>query len=336
VVTVNGSNTGIQATSTFTSYANGKNIPGALNVEFNFPVATYNVAQGNAQITVHGVGLQMISQAANLNGANITLSAGMKPGLPLATAAANNNQAGVILQGKIYQAYGNWQGTDQTLEIVCNGSPAQPDLNIPFSWLKGTSLQSAITAALYAAFPTFKTIFAISSALQTSADIPNQATSLSNFADFLQQTTQAIGATLYGPQYPGVQITLTGTTFTVYDTTQSIPTKQIAFQDLIGQPTWINPGTVQFKTVLRADIGLNYAIQFPAGISSPYALTSPAAAQPNAPVSSKTSFQNKWLINEVHHWANFRQADADSWNTTFTAYPFPVFTPNLLTATLAL
>lgn len=88
--------------STFTSFVNGRTIPGALNIEFDLPTAPQHIAQGMGYVKVWGVGLGMINQAADLNGANISLAAGMKPGLPLATAAAP--QAGLLVQGTVYQA----------------------------------------------------------------------------------------------------------------------------------------------------------------------------------------------------------------------------------------
>src|ERR1700744_2285715 len=80
--------------STFTSWVNGANDPGALNVEFDVITYPFNTPQGSSSIRVHGVGLGMIAQASNLNGQNIRLSAGMKKGLPLATPPGSVAQPG--------------------------------------------------------------------------------------------------------------------------------------------------------------------------------------------------------------------------------------------------
>jgi hypothetical protein len=40
-----------------------------------------------------------------------------------------------------------------------------------------------------------------------------------------------------------------------------------------------------------------------------------------SPARSKTVFQGAFKITSVHHFANFRQADADSWTTAFVATP---------------
>ena len=73
------------------------NNPGALNVEFDVVGSPFSAPQGNSHIKIWGVGLHMIGQARQLAGASFALSAGMKPGLPLATAQAP--QAGLIAQG---------------------------------------------------------------------------------------------------------------------------------------------------------------------------------------------------------------------------------------------
>jgi len=307
--------------STFTSYANGKNIPGALNVEFDMPVVTWDSPQGNGLIRVWGVSLGMIGQASNLNGANITLSAGMQKGLPLANPA----QAGVIVTGSVYQAFGNWQGVNQTLDLIVQASALSPPNGISFTWTSGNSLAGALFTTLSQAFPAYKAKVEIATNIQPPFGASQSGTyqSLQQFAGYLLEVTQKAGQSVYGSSYPGVQITITGSTIRVFDGTVAQTPIKLAFQDLIGQPTWINPGVVNFKTVLRSDIGVGSQVQFPQGIIAPYALTSAAAAAPNAPARSKAVFQGVFTAIETHHFANFRQADADSWNTTFSATPVP-------------
>lgn len=301
--------------STFTSYVNGQTLPGALNIEFDLPVVPFNTPQGNAIIRVWGIGLPMIGQAANLNGQNFVLSAGMQKGLPLANPA----QAGIIAQGMVFQAFGNWQGVNQTLDLICYPGAANTDQNISFSWAAGTSLATALTVTLAQAFPQYKTSINISSSLTLANAETGHYNSLAQFADYLQQITQKIGMPTNGPQYPGVLITITGNTIFAFDGTSPLKTINLAFQDLIGQPTWIDVATVNFKTVLRSDIAIGNQIKFPLGVTSPYALTTVAAASPNAPASSKTAFQGTFTVTEVHHFANLRQADAESWCTAFSA-----------------
>lgn len=310
--------------STFTSFVKGLTDPNALNVEFDAPVSAWNQSQGRQWIRIWGVGLPMIGQAANLNGANFTLSAGMQAGLPLATAT--KGQAGVIMQGVIFQAFGNWEGTNQTLELVTN--PGADNVgNIGFNWPAGTSLSQAITVSLAQAFSPPNSLVKYTPNVNIGANLMRADTqggtykNLYQFASYLNEISVDTGTPVYGTSYAGVSLSIVGNTINVYDGQGAQPAKVIplAFQDLIGQPTWISATQVSFKTVLRSDIGLGMQVKFPAGIASPYALTSAGAATPNAPVSSKTAFQGNFVVNDAHQYANFRQPDAESWNTTFTA-----------------
>jgi hypothetical protein len=307
------------ATTTFGSLLNGYTNPAALQIEFDLASCPLGQFQGYAGIKVTGVGLGMISQAANLNGANFALNAGMARGLPLANPA----QAGLIAQGTIYQAYGNWEGTAQTLELICYSGSVATGQNVSFAWKKGQSIQTAIKALLQQAFPTYTAVFNISQNLIAQSDQPGIYSSLQNVADMIQQQSQHLGQPHYGPNYNGVTITVSGNSIFVFDGqgSQAVVSKQLAFQDLIGQPTWLEPFKITFKTVLRGDLHVTDTISFPVGVSQPYALTAQSAAQPNTPASNRTAFQGEFQITEIHHFANFRQAPAESWNTTFVATP---------------
>lgn len=309
--------------STFTSFMNGKTLPGALQIEFDIPVYPFNQPQGSAAIRVWGIGLAMIAQAANLNPVNgvpttnFQLSAGMQKGLPLANPA----QAGIILQGSIFQAFGNWQGVNQTLDLICYPGGVLNSTDIAWNWPANTPLSIALQTMFAQAFPQYTASVQVGSSLVRPNTEPGHYKNIFEFSGYLQQNTQALGIPTHGKLYPGVQIKIVGNTIYAYDGTTPAPVTQLAFEDLIGQPTWIGPASVIFKTVLRSDISLGDQIQFPQGIASPFALTSVAAAFPGAPATSKTAFQGTFTITEMHHYANFRQPDADSWNTTFTASP---------------
>jgi hypothetical protein len=350
---------------TFTSHPGGTSQPpdpGALQIEFDLPKVANHRPQGNTYIRVSGVGLQMISQAANLNPVdgvattNFKLYGGMGKGLPLANPA----QAGLLVQGQVFQAYGNWTGTEQTLELICNpgivpGS-ASPNntlyaqgMGIMLDWKPGQSLAAALAISLTQAYPQYEQKINIANLFITNG-VPQQACygSLTSFSSWLHEFTKTLGAQVTGnPQYPGVSIWITGNTINVGDNTKpatpnvvnnakSTQPKQLAFQDLIGQPVWIGPTTISFSTVLRADLDVNDQVKFPDGVIAPYVLTSPNAAKPNVPARSKSAFQGLFKLLEVHHYANFRQPDSAAWNTTYTAAYVRPTTPNLLTAGAAL
>ncbi len=317
-VAADGSFTLGNAQTSFTSLLpNGNFNPGALNVELDVPVIPFDTPQGKGSVRVWGVPLRALGQAANLNGATFSLKGGMSAGLPL----AKPQQAGLIVKGQVFQAFGNWQGVNQTLDLVLYPGAAAEQLDLSFHWRAGTPLSVALAATFTQAFPGFSQSIAISPNLILPNDESGHYTTFPQFAKYIKRITLAFGQRAFGASYRGVSMTIAGTTIKAFDglgTSRSI-VKALAFEDIIGQPTWINPTTVNFKTVMRADIAVGSEISFPTGIVSPYALTTAAAAYPNAPARSKTVFQGKFEVVEVHHFGNFRQADADSWVTTFNA-----------------
>ncbi|HZT01878.1 MAG TPA: hypothetical protein VFA39_06415 [Steroidobacteraceae bacterium] len=309
--------------------------PGALHIEFDIPVTQLAQPQGGFLIKIYGVGLGMISQAANLSGMRFQLKAGMAPGLPLANPA----QAGVIAEGNVFQAYGNWEGVNQTLNLIVNPGPPGTtdsifDRKVSFFWPAGTSLYDAINAALQAALPEFKTEVFIDPRIVLPNDEAGYYATPSQWASYLLGVTQPLGAQILGFDYPGVKITATGDTIYVFDGTDtnnglSAVTVPINFEDLIGQPTWLLGTQISFKTVLRADIGVGNHIRFPQGIVAPYAILSPAAGAANTtpsvplPAKSKSVFQGEFVINEVHHFGSYREPDPSAWTSAFVASPAP-------------
>jgi hypothetical protein len=293
---------------------NGNTNPAALDVEFDLPV--YNLTDPDANsawLRVWGLGLQDIGNAANLNDLNVAVYAGMAKGLPLANPA----QSGLILKGKIFQAFGNWINTDQTVDLnfIAGGdigSPASPQ-NFPFTWPAGTLLSSAIARTLSTALPGLTQQIAISPKLVLNYDVTGWYQSAQQFADFVNDASSS----LIGGTYHGVSIATNGHTVRVYDGTvapAANTVKQIAFQDMIGQPTWIGPGIISVKLVLRADLHVSDTIKLPPSLVTQ---TSGALLR----FQDKSAFSGNYLIQQVHHYGNFRQPDAASWNTTIQAVP---------------
>lgn len=316
--------------STFTSFPMSVNAttfitsqqtdPGALNFEIDAPISAYHAPQGSAWVRIWGVGLKMLSQASNLNGANIKVKAGMQAGLPL----ANPKQAGLILQGQVFQAFGNWQGVDQTLELMIIAGGLEPDDGFTLNWQDGQELQDALSECLSpltqadGGTPAPYTLG--TPQIQSTVGVGQCASwfpKLSDVANFVQQRTVDPDS-----NYPGVQIAISGSTIGIFDYTVTPDTiTQLQFQDFVGQPTWISATQISFKMVMRADLTIGSQVKFPAGIKAPFALTSQGAAQPNTPASSNLTFQGSFNITEAHFFGNLRQPDAESWVVAFVAVP---------------
>lgn len=296
--------------------------PAALTIEMDIGIANVtdpDNSQG-AYMRIWGLGLQDLGHASDLNGLNISLSAGMARGLPL----ANPQQAGVIMQGQIFQAYGNWVGTSQTLDMVFYGGGAgvgSPDTpgNYPFVMPAGTTLAKAIANTLSIALPNLPPSISISPNLTLNYDVTGHYPSLATFASFVQALSQGI---IGGTTYPGVTISITnGQAINVFDGLGPTPisaVKAIAVSDLIGQPTWIGAQAVSVKTVLRADIHVGDQISLPQTI---FTQSQAAIQQFSSNPQSSLTFSGIFWVSQVHHYGNSRQPDAASWTTVYQVVP---------------
>lgn len=317
--------------ATYSSFVGGKTLQGALNVEFNMPLYNFATPRQGSFARVWGVSNEELSQANRLADFDITIKAGMQKGLPLAKPQQN----GVIVKGKIFQAYGNAVGTDRTLDLILMpsvGSRNAPS-NFSFKWPKGTPLSDALKATLQVALPDYQIKMSISADLKSAADQTGVYGSLVEFSTMVKRLSlgsQFAGIRpMGGGPYPGVEITVKDKTVLVYDrtsnyggATESDPLA-IAFEDLIGQPTWLGPATINFRCAMRADISVGDYVKLPEKMTSPYVLTSQQAAIPGSPSRNTSTFKGKFVVQYVQHFGNYRQPDAASWVTSFEAVPSP-------------
>ena len=286
--------------------------PGALNVLIDAYVNALTQPQSLGSIQIWGISLQDVAQANNFTNCNINIYAGFQAGLPL----NNPSQAGLILSGYVFQSFANWQGTDMTLDFVIatQGNVASQNTNVSLSWTAGTPLATALATTLTNALPSVKQNIQISPKLVLAHDESGVYPSLVSFAQALKPITQdAIGG-----DYPGVDIVLTPESITVYDgSTQTTP-KQLNFQDLMGQPTWIDNQTIQFVCPMRSDLHMGDYIKMPQGLLGvPGAVVTTAASQPQA--RQQSVFNGVFMISLVHQLGNYRQPDGQSWVTITNA-----------------
>ena len=277
---------------------------GSLNIELDLPVFPYAQPIGGGFVRVWGVSLQTVGQATDLNGMAIKVFGGMQKGLPL----ANPKQSGLLAQGFILQAFGNWQDTVQTLDMVIAAGTGTVDVpaNLVLNWAKGQQLSQAIYNTLKTAYPTYTVNVAINSRLVLDHDEQGFYQTITQLASRIREVSQAI----IGGEYRGVEIVLREKAFFVYDGTSPTKPKQLAFTDLIGQPGWINPGQIQVKAVMRADVVLGDYVRLPKGQIV-------TTAQSLSQYKQGSVFQGTFQIDSVRHVGNFRQPDANSWVSVF-------------------
>lgn len=297
----------------WTSFSSGKTDLGALQVELDIPVTVLATPISAASITIWGVSLATIGQASDFNGKLIKVYGGMQAGLPL----ANPKQGGLLLQGLVQQAYGNWVGTSQWVRFIVttNGvTSLGQQLNLSQSWKKGQLLSDSIKQTLAVAAPGYTVSVNISPSLVLGQNEPGYFGSLFQFAQYLETVSIAImGNTAQAnvPAYSGVQMLVKENTITITDGTSPASATMLAFTDLVGQPTWVAVGLIQVTTVMRADLQpQNY-------ITLPTTQITTAPQQALARVGSKSIFQGSFLIQTARHIGNFRQPDASAWITAF-------------------
>jgi hypothetical protein len=287
----------------------------ALRVDFEIFQQQFNQSGLNSFIRVYGLSYKQINQIADLNPrfplniednyARIQISAGMSKGLPF----AKPDQQGILVKGLIGQAFANWQGTEISLDLVIipsMGTNVNP-VNIPFSWKKGNTLESAVRASLGIAFPTTKISGSYSPSLIFTEDQAGYYYDLEELATYVYNQSKVINSS---PTYIGAMITKTSDGFLLEDgTATKTSSKQIKFTDIIGNLTWLDVSTIQAKLVMRGDLAINQIVKFPKG--SPITNIVNSFSQ----YRNNVSFQGEFQISKIHHLGYSRQPSADNWVT---------------------
>lgn len=294
--------------------------PAALNIEFDLPIYAAQVGGVASYVRIWGLSISEIAQGFDLNNQNIKITGGMSKGYPL----VDPSQQGLLIQGEIAQAFGNWIGTDMTLDMYIrppSGSIDEPK-NYTFTWAKGEKLDAMIGRVIQTTLPGVPQRITLSEQrVNTQQDKVGVYSTFEQFAQAVQEMTKG----QLGANDVGVTMVTNGQAVAVADGT---PTKapdkpkQIRFQDLLGQVTWIAPNQISAKLVLRGDLSVLDWVQFPEGISvttTPQAMSSFGGTGAQNPSNKLTFAKSKFQIFQMQHWGNFRQPDAQSWNTTIFA-----------------
>lgn len=288
------------------SHPGGRFDPGALNVMFDMPVLPYGIPAGGQTVMIEGVPLEVISQAHDFVGSQITIRGGMQKGLPLANPA----QAGVLVSGDILQSFGNWEGTEMTLSLVIYPSryTQKNQGNIVLNWRAGQPLAEALRSCLSIAYPGMPISINIGSNLVLDNDEPHAAGTLDALADYLGDFTEQ-------HFQQRVMVTIQAGKLVVFDRTYRPSPIQINFTDLIGQPTWVEPQIMQMKTVMRADLQIGSNILMPKGMQNMPGLVATWPQSMPSSIRYESAFQNEFFVREVRHIGSFRSPDSSDWCT---------------------
>ena len=294
------------------SGTNGVNNPGALQVEFDLPVAPASMALPGGHVEIVGVSLTDVSAATKLQGRLIKVYGGMARGLPL----ADPRQQGLLVSGYIQEAWGNWLGTQMSINMILIPRPSPPSgdgvVNLVLDWQPGQPLADAIRQTLTVAYPGTTVRMNISDNLVQNYHEPGYYSSLGQFSDFVRARSRAIIKT---PGYAGVQIVHVEDSFNVFDGSTLGAAKTIAFTDLIGQPTWVGQAQVQIQCVLRGDISVGDQLTLPTGITAGYGVVAGVTFQTGTIPSQRSIFTGTFTVKGLRHIGDFRNPDGGAWVT---------------------
>ena len=316
----------------FSSLKNGVYNPGSLMVEFDLLRFGESTPKGQSSITVWGISPQEMQQARqDMFGMTIKMWVGMSKGLPL----ANPLQSGLVLEGTIWQVLGNWQGTELRMDLIVtagavssvNPAPLAP-INLTVPWNKGIKLSVALTQCFQNLGGGYRFSISISDRLINNFDSDMFCGSLGELATKLKSLSKRI---IKDSNYSGVEITMVnGKEIRVFDNDfashQDQDSKksaayrsknpiQIEFKDLIGQPTWVQFGTVSIPCVMRSDIQVGDYIRMP------QKLRPMIQASSYSQFRDDSAFTGDFLVSSVRLLGNSRQPDANSWVTVLEAHP---------------
>jgi len=305
------------SSTNFSSLANGVNDPGALDIEFEFEFVQSKQGLTN-HLKIKGIDPQLISQANSMNSKSIKMWGGFSPGLPLATDQAPHQ--GLLIDGTILPAFGNWIGNELSLEFFITptdpsglvGGPTKA-INLIHNMPKSQPLSTAIQNTLQTAFKGFNVNINISDKLKLNYDDQGFYQGLEQYGNYIKALSHSILGV--PPNYKGVTISTQGNNIHVSDGTKSTGPVIINYQDLIGQPAWITVDTIQVKLCLRGDI------QFPDNtqIQLPKTLVTLNQATAITPGTSNLIVQGIWDVIGIRHIGSFRSPSAESWVTIVDA-----------------
>lgn len=301
--------------------------PYALNIEMDIPLGPMHDPVGkDSYVRIWGVPISKLSQASDYTYKNIVISGGFQNGLPL----ANSDQAGIIAKGMIYNSFGNWVGTDMTLDLyITAGSASSSDdiggsgtnytpKNIIFSCSKGDTFSSALENTFDTAFPNYAQDIDLDDTLVASEDINGHYHTLEQLSQYLNKKSKLIKSS--EDTYPGVMLWIDLDTVYAHDwvSTDTSSYTQIEFKELIGQPTYGAPYGIQFMCPMRTDLTIGSVVEMPKTL---YTTTSGALSGITSTSSQRDTsiFSGTFIVKQIRHVGNFRDPSGSAWMTVFDA-----------------
>jgi hypothetical protein len=312
----------------WSSHFNGQFDPGAPLVEIDITTAAQDQTGTAGSITIWGQPVSLLKASQGFYNKKYSLSLGMAAGLPLATAQAS--QAGQVLGGTdvITSVFSSFEGLTQFLGFGLGGFPKSqqtpapfqssnqyPMRNIVLDWRKGTQLGPALMQTFKTAYPELTPSVSVSPTLVAKQDNIHFAGTIADFNQSLREFVTGEYVNSQPQQYQGVNIVMGNGKIDAHDQTQPSGSKQIAFTDLIGQPTFIARNEISLKVVMRGDLNVGEQITLPQGLV--------LNVSGNLGLGADLAVSGSWTINTLRWIGNSRSPSGDAWCTVITGNQAP-------------
>lgn len=293
------------------------NPAGGLNIIFDIFTTALDVANGGTVLSVYGLPASVLSQEVSLFMAKVTLFGGFSCGLPLEKA----EQRGIILQGDVWNAYGNWQGVNQSLNLIVNpGLLVQDDgkpLNIVIDGKEGEKISEVLRRGLSSVYKNHTLDINISDDLILPEPWKTSYPRPGILASFLRSSSVAL---LKNDLYNGISMIIDKGIIRLYDNLTMSGATEIASDELIGQPTWIEQAVVSFKTPLRGDLLCGDNVILPAWLTNGAgSLLSVNTSESYSWGRRKINFSGTFQIRSLRHVGDYRNPAGEAWVTIIEA-----------------
>lgn len=298
---------------------NERRISSPLQVEFDIDTNGLDGASQGASIVIYGLPLSMLRQAVNLQNTIINIYAGFSAGLPL----ANPKQQGLIFTGRVWNAYGNWQGVNQTLNLTVNSMEYSDNegkpLNIIMDGKKGEKVSDVVMRVLKLTYPNKKINVDIKQNLILNEDWVAPFRSLNQFSMALKKVTLSTNG---AAKYTGVIVVAQKGEINVFDSSKKSEPIAIKSQDIIGQPTWLDYNglysQISLKTQLRADINVGDYIKLPMDmVNGPFSILSVGSQMSILTETQRLNFTGIYMVRASRHIGDYYNNSGDAWVTVF-------------------
>jgi hypothetical protein len=222
-----------------------------------------------------------------------------------------------------------------------SGGWMQSPINMIHNMMPGMSLDSAMQQTLGTVFPTSKIVSLIKGGLTLPYQDAGFYQTLGQYAGYAKTLSKSIvngaggggglpgigalsvgsmagGGGGSGGNYDGVNIYPVKDKIFLHDGTRNSGEVTLRFIDLIGQPTWVKPGVINFMTPMRADIVPTMTVTLPPNTLQTIGqdainMYGPHGGSGILPHSLAINFQGSFTVQHVMVIGDSRHPDGKSW-----------------------